>query len=114
MATFYGYQPVQEIYPDEKEHRRKLAQAVNQALSGKLNAVNEVTLTAGAASTTFTDDRLSVNSFIGLMPRTANAAAELGNGTLYIADAGRLSGSAVITHANNAQTDRTYTVLIIG
>lgn len=114
MPTFYGYPVAPEYYPDETEHRRKLAATANLALAGKLNAVNELTLTAGAATTVLTDARLSANSFIGLMPKTANAAAELGNGTLYIADATRNTGSATITHANNAQTDRTFQVLIIG
>lgn len=109
-----GYIPAPEVLPDEKEHRRKLAKAINAAVNGRINAVTTITLTANAATTTLTDSRISVSSFIGLTPRTANAAAELGNGTLYIADAGRLNGSAVITHANNAQTDRNYTVLIIG
>jgi hypothetical protein len=40
------------------------------------------------------------------MPTTANTAAQLGNGTIYVN--GRANGSFTLTHANNAQTDRIF------
>jgi hypothetical protein len=40
------------------------------------------------------------------MPTTANAAAEIGNGTIYVSSRGKQT--ATITHANNSQTDRTF------
>jgi len=113
-----GFPSVPEYAPNDVEHRRKLAKAINGLLSGRLNAVTTLTLTAGAASTTITDDRITPNSFIGLMPTTANAATALS--TTYIPTATKISangtgvGSAVVQHANNAQTDRTFVVLIIG
>lgn len=91
---------------------RELGEAVRQLQQGKMNAVTTVTLTPSAGSTTLTDARLGPESFIGLMPATANAAAEIGNGTLYVS--ARSKRSATITHANNAQADRTFVVLIIG
>lgn len=112
--TIYPFPVVPEDGANEGEHRRKLARGINGALAGKLNAVTTVTLTAGAASTTLTDSRIAPSSFIGFMPTTANAAAEIGNGTLYVPAATQNSGSAVITHANNAQVDRTYQLIIIG
>lgn len=81
---------------------------------GKLNTGGLFTLTASAATSTMTDGRISVDSTIVLVPTTANAAAELGNGTLYISETGRVNGSVVITHANNAQADRTFRIVIIG
>ena len=93
----------------------QVATAVNQALRGKINSVDTVTLTASVASTTINDPRIGSATVIILFPQTANAAAELGNGTLYIAPADYvLKTSYKITHANNAQTDRTYGVLIVG
>lgn len=89
----------------ERDIRRVIAQALGER--AKL-----VTLTANAASTTITDARIRFDSFIGFQPTTANAAAELGAGTLYVDDSGRVNGSVTITHANNAQTDRTFKVLI--
>lgn len=90
----------------------RLREAILGILSGKLNVRKEITLTASAGSTTITDPRASAFSFIGLMPMTANAAAEIGNGTLYVSQ--RNNGSYVITHANNAQTDRTFVAMVIG
>lgn len=105
-----SYTPVPQVLSDEKEHRRKLATAINALQQGRLNALTEVTLTANSATTTLTDSRLSVDSFIGLMPTTANAAGALS--TTYID--GQNKGTAIIHHANNAQMDRTFTILVIG
>lgn len=107
-----GFLPVPEMEQDEREHRRKLARKVNDLLQGRINCTLDVTLTANAASTTVTDARISASSFLFWMPRTANAAAEIGNGTLYVS--ARTNGSATLAHANNAQTDRDFTLLIIG
>lgn len=73
-----------------------------------------VTLTANAASTTVTDVRIASTTAILLEPTTANASAEIGAGTIYVSETGRTQGSAVITHANNAQTDRTFRVKLGG
>ena len=69
-----------------------------------------VTLAANAATTTLTDDRISYDSPILLQPTTSNAAAALA--TTYISETGRKNGSATITHANNAQTDKTFRYFI--
>ena len=115
-STSLGYPAVPDVGVDEKEHRRRLARAINGLLQGKMNAVTTVTLTANSATTTLTDDRITPKSFIGFMPTTANAAAALAN--LYVSNRmstnGTVIGNATLTHANNAQTDRTFTVLIIG
>lgn len=87
-----------------------LIRVLNSVLAGRLNVTAELTLTANVATTTLTDARLSAQSFIGLCPLTANAAAAVG--TTYIS--ARNEGSCVVTHANNAQTDRDFSVLIIG
>lgn len=107
-------QPVPTTGTDWREWLLKVTQALNSMLRGHLNTGGLFTLTANAASSTMTDDRLSVDSTVILIPTTANAAAELGNGTLYMSETGRVNGSITITHANNAQTDRTYRICIIG
>jgi len=84
---------------------------INELIRGRTNAVDTVTLTASAASTVVSDPRVTPFSRIFLFPKTANAAAELGNGTCYIATPS--NGSYTITHANNAQVDRTFYVLIM-
>lgn len=93
---------------DERKHRRQIAAAVNALLQGKLNATGTVTLTANQATTTLTDARLTINSAVLFDPTTANAAADNPYGST------RNNGTWTLTHANNAQTDRTYRYLIIG
>lgn len=85
------------------EGLRQLAVAININADGQTGTV---TLTANAATTTLTDVRLTASSVITLMPTTANASAEIGAGTIYIGTTA--IGSATITHANNAQADRTF------
>lgn len=88
--------------------------AVSGLQAGKLNVIGRLTLTASAASTTITDDRIRYSSTLVLMPETANAAAEIGAGTIYVPSTNRVNGSVAVTHANNAQTDRIFLVAIIG
>ncbi len=91
---------------------RDVAEVVNRALDGGINATGSVTLTASAATTAVADKRLSATSYFGLMPTTANAAAEIGNGTIYVSAQGKQT--LTLTHANNSQTDRTYRYCILG
>lgn len=112
-----GFLGIPEVAVDQKEHNRRLARTLNGVLQGKLNALGTVTLGAGVATTTFSDPRITSNSFLGFMPTTANAAAALS--TLYVtnttsATGSQTTGSATLNHANNAQVDRTFKVLIIG
>lgn len=99
-----------QALPPQGAEPRSVARVVNDILQGKLNAVMTVTLTQNATSTTLTDPRITASSFVGLMPMTANASGALA--TTYVS--ARASGSATFTHANNAQTDRNFVVLVIG
>lgn len=104
-----------QVLPPSGGEPRDVAVAVNSALAGKINSVFSVTLTANAATTTVNDPRVGANTVILLFPQTAHAATEIGNGTLYIAPSGyTLKTSFVITHANNAQTDRIFSAVILG
>lgn len=90
----------------------EVAGVVSELVKGRSNAVGTVTLTANAASTVVTAPHCGSGSTPLLIPTTANAAAEMGNGTLYV---GTISdGSFTITHANNAQTDRIYRFVALG
>jgi len=99
-----------------------LAAAINRHNRGKMNfAVDQlgtgtltVTLTANAASTTVTDERLSYYSTVVFDPMTANAATEKAAGTLYVTQANRKNGSWTLTHANDASVDRTFRMAILG
>lgn len=109
-----GKQAVPTSGASWKEWLLKVSYAVNDMRHGHMNTGGTFTLTANVGSSTLTDDRISVDSTVVLFPCTANAAAELGNGTIYQAESGRINGTAVFTHANNAQTDRTFRLVIIG
>ena len=85
---------------------RDVAQAVNLLIDGKSNARGSFTLTASAATTTVTDLRVGEDSIINFTPTTANAAAEIGAGGMFIS--ARNNESFVITHANNSQNDRSF------
>lgn len=93
---------------------RRQYEVLQQMRSGKLELVGEVTLTAGVASTTVTDIRISPQSVIVWHPTTANAAAELAAGTMYVTDANMGNGTMTITHANAATVDRTYRYGVLG
>lgn len=97
---------------DWKQWIRTAGGVINSLRDGKINARGEVTLAASTTTTTLSDDRIGPNSVIVLMPTTANASAEYGNGTIYVSARGK--GSATITHASNSQTDRTYGYAVLG
>lgn len=98
----------------------KIADVVNNILQGRTNNYATITLTANAASTVFTlpRGRLSDNSTILWEPTTANASAEIGAGTIYesarAVRATATTSTFTLTHANNANADRTFRIAIIG
>ena len=105
-----GYVPAPLYMPDEKEHRRRLAQATLSLGKGKLNAVTTVTLAVSATTTTLTDARIGSTTFIGFSPLTAHAAAAVAS--LYVSS--QKNGQATLTHASSANSDQTFSVLLIG
>lgn len=91
----------------------KIVDAIRQLISGRGNNCSLVTLTANSATTTFVKSGVSLTDGVFLFPKTANAATEFGAGTLR-AEVTAVSdgkGTIQITHANNAQTDRTFWLL---
>ncbi len=91
---------------------REVAEAVNQALRGKINSVGTVTLTAGAATTTVANAFVSKSSAILFAAQTANAAAIA---EPYVTQANITDGTSfVITHANNGNTDKTFSYVVLG
>src|SRR4051812_28629897 len=90
----------------------KLTLAINELASGRSNATGVFTLAAGVATTAVTAPTCAGGSVPMLVPTTSNAAAEIGNGTLYVSAIGR--GSFTVSHANNGQTDRTFSFACLG
>lgn len=87
-----------------------IVETVNQLVDGRSNNVGKVTLAVSAASTTVNFATVSVSSAIFLSPLTADAAAAIP--TTYISSV--LNGSFIISHANNAQADRTFAFAAVG
>lgn len=95
-----------------KEWKRGFTNWLYKANQGKLMNTGSVTLAANTFSTSVTDARACVQSFISFKPDTAQAAAELAGKQLYVSTLE--NGRFVITHKSNDQTDRTYTYTIMG
>jgi hypothetical protein len=91
---------------------KKIVLAIQQLAAGRSNATGSVTLTTGAASTVVTDKNCAVGSTPILTPGTANASAEVGNGTIYVSAV--TNGSFTIAHANSATTGRTFLYALHG
>lgn len=107
-----SYPAIPITYPDDTQHRRVIAEKVNQINQAKFNCFIDFTLTHDADSSLLKDARLGAYSFLGFMPMTANAAAELT--ALYIPQATMVNGQAEVFHSNSATTDRSYRVGILG
>lgn len=93
---------------------KKIILAIQQLAAGRSNAVGTVTLTINVAATVVTDKNCAAGSNILFTPTTANAAAEIGNGTMYVPTATIINGSFSITHANAATAGRTFLYSIVG
>jgi hypothetical protein len=91
---------------------KKIVLAIQQLAAGRSNAVGRVTLATGAASTVVMDNNCAAGSVPVLVPTTANAAVEVGNGTMFISAV--TDGSFTITHANAATASRTFLYALIG
>ena len=88
----------------------KFAIAIQQLYAGRSNATGSVTLAAGAASTVVSPPNCAPQSAVFLFPKTANGAAALA--TTFISSVGKQSFT--ISHANNAQTDRSFFYVCLG
>lgn len=106
MATVPVFRRWGSVTGQVAEWIAKCAEALDLLADGFTRTGGTVTLTANAASTTVTNRKVSNAAHITLTPTTANAAAELA--TMYVS-ARTQGASFTITHANNAQTDRTFT-----
>ena len=103
------------LLPPSGAAPRDVATALNLALKGKLNSTGNVTLAASTGSTVVKDVLVGTNSVVLLFPQTAHAAAEIGNGTIYAAPGNYVNATSfTLTHANNAQTDRTFGYCLLG
>lgn len=107
-----GIDPIADAIKTESPlWRLRVNASINRLITGA-NAIDELTLTANAGSTTYIHPLLTYYSHVSFMPMTANAAGALAG--LYVPQATMKNGECVITHANNAQVDKTFRVKIDG
>lgn len=88
----------------------KIALAIQQLFAGRSNAAGTLTLAPGAASTVVAAQNCAPGSKVFLFATTANAAAALA--TTYASSVGKQTFT--LTHANNAQSDRTFFFVCLG
>ncbi len=99
------------LSPAEKDPF-KIVRATRQLIEGRSNATGSVTLGTSATSTIVAALNCGAGSQVFLFPKTANAAAALA--TTYILAANVTKQQFIITHASNAQTDRTFSFVCLG
>lgn len=98
-----------QLRPNER-NPQKIVDAIIQLTEGRNNAVDVFTLTPGATTTTVKHPNCSIDCQPQFSPRTPNAAAALA--TTYISNVAQ--GQFTLTHANNAQVDRTFGYTVTG
>lgn len=91
---------------------KKIVLALQQLAAGRSNAVGSVTLATGAATTIVAAENCAEGSTPILTPASAAAAAEIGNGTMFVSVVA--NGAFTITHANSATAGRTFLYAILG
>jgi hypothetical protein len=89
-----------------------IVDAIRQLFEGRSNAVGSVTLTANAATTVVAGPNIGLDSSIFLFPKTSNAAAAVA--TTFVLAANVVRGQFTISHANNAQTDKSFFWVALG
>ena len=77
-----------------------------------VNAFGRFTCDLNQATTTVVAVNCAPDSEVFLQAVTANAAAEVGAGTIYVS--AKAQGSFTVTHANSATADRTFAYRIGG
>lgn len=101
--------PVQ--HHNSEEHRRLLANAVNDILEGSSNATGSFTLDFLSTLTTVLDIRVTQGQIIVFEPQDADAATEKYSGNMFITT---FDGGFNITHSNSPSNPRPFAYLIAG
>lgn len=91
---------------------KKIILALQQLAAGRSNATGAVTLLTGSSTTVVSDPNCAAGTVPLLTPASANAATELGNGTIYVSTVA--NGSFTVTHANSAMAGRTFLYALQG
>ncbi len=113
-AAARGYKPAPLVWGEPNEHRRLIAEVVNNLLEGKINATGTFTLAVNSLTTTVKERRCGPNSVILQCPATENAGGEVG---IWYSSRGVESGGVpafVVNHGFDSRSDRTFAYAIFG
>ena len=107
----YPIVPFDEI-GEGREHRRKLALVVNNAMRGKLNCGIEIEIEADATLTVIEDDRIHPDCILLFDPLNLAADTALRSGPFFVDEADRGQETATITHADDVGGARFRVVIL--
>lgn len=99
------------LSPSEKE-LWKVVFVVNELLKGRSLATGDVTLTAGATSTTVSAPNCGPDSKVFLFPQTATAAAVVAS--TFISSTNITPAQFIVSHSNTADADKTFGYVALG
>lgn len=101
-------------YPAQGEKNfARIVQAIRDLYAGRNNAFGQFTLAVAPATTTVvTAPNCGPDSAPLFTPMTANAAALIGAGTMWVSNVS--AGHFTITHPSSAQVDRTFRYFTAG
>lgn len=105
-----AFQNVPQIIGDDKEQARRVREALNLVLQGKMNCNADVVLLKDAVSTTVSDVRAGPNSVILPMPTSPNGSLAFSVWRVST----RTTGSFVFSHVSTSTSDATATYAIFG
>lgn len=109
-ATAQAGIAVPTFQQDEQRHRQAISRWSLEINQGHIQCVGNVTLAVAAASTVVIDQRVGINSYIGLMPMTANALSAAP--TCFVSTIG--DGTFTITHGSSAAADKQFRYAVLG
>jgi hypothetical protein len=97
---------------DQKKLSRLQSSSILGLMHGRSNNVLDVTVTENVAATTVTDDRIGVHTVALAVPTNVNSeAAAIWP---YRDISATVNGSMSLIHTNDANTDKTYKIILIG
>ena len=112
MVAVVSYPTPDFDHPDEKEHRRQLAQAIRSLRDGKVNTALDFDLSTTAGTTTVQDIRVAATSRVVLTAGNDHGAAHLASGTVEVPPASIRPGQFTVAHTLSGLT-RSYRAVIL-
>jgi len=103
------------VPPKDLEDQRKLGRlqssAIDGLMKGRSNNVLDVTLGASVGTTTVVDSRIGAQTVAICIPTTANASAIA---LPYRDFSATVNGTMDLVHANDANADKTFKIILVG